>query len=472
MKDCYTWMPLQVRSSDRVYICDTGSGAVLELSFPGMQQLRRLPLFTRKEHVNTLAPVTEGSMWAVLHNLGQSQLAKIDLSSGMEVGRWNNVGVQSHGLVEWRYWFIMLDSGNGALLLVNPDNGRQMQIWKLPDDGRYLKGLTVADDVAYFGIAPLVDRQSRDDSQMSCELGAFDLIRNTLLWRRQLPTHGLLNVVGAPQWGESSTYKAVTSWARATPGAIRDMSQLQNDFVGGRWGSGVPFLNLEAKGHGSSRAGPQLILKQVNVSFLLEQILSLSSDKWSLAEQRRSNAVFTNRQSVSERFKPGMLSLTLIFSDNAGESVYWFPYFDLLRRALEPLVEEILGPNGMDHVIRLQLARMKPGTEVKKHVDSGGYAQLAHRIHVPLTSNGGVLFEVCTPEARSTSFFHTDEETCHGIDVAAGKAFEVNNRLPHRVVNSGQTDRIHLIMDAVEGIRRHTLFRPGQVCQYKETVEC
>jgi hypothetical protein len=44
----------------------------------------------------------------------------------------------------------------------------------------------------------------------------------------------------------------------------------------------------------------------------------------------------------------------------------------------------------------MQLALMKPNvSDIKIHVDAGGYAQRGHRIHVPLYTNEGVLFNQC-----------------------------------------------------------------------------
>jgi hypothetical protein len=60
-----------VRRRDRIYVCNTGEGSIVEMSFPGMDVLRTLRLFTREEHVNTLAPGPDGRLWAMLHNLGK-----------------------------------------------------------------------------------------------------------------------------------------------------------------------------------------------------------------------------------------------------------------------------------------------------------------------------------------------------------------------------------------------------------------
>eukprot|EP00955_Chlamydomonas_euryale_P078575 363171-Chlamydomonas_euryale.AAC.12 len=60
----------QVRSGNSVFLCDTEGGKVLELAYPSMKLVAEMALFTRKHHVNTLAPLEPGKVWAVLNNLG------------------------------------------------------------------------------------------------------------------------------------------------------------------------------------------------------------------------------------------------------------------------------------------------------------------------------------------------------------------------------------------------------------------
>ena len=50
----------------------------------------------------------------------------------------------------------------------------------------FLKGLTVVDDVAYFGIGPPTARASRADPSLTCEIAAFHLLEGRLLWRRKV----------------------------------------------------------------------------------------------------------------------------------------------------------------------------------------------------------------------------------------------------------------------------------------------
>ena len=102
---------MQVRIGDSVFLCNTDEGSILQLSYPTMKlvrecvatlyirdsgqwgectakrimhhpvglhqypplplQVRTMPLFTRLQHVNTLAPLRLGELWAVLHNMGK-----------------------------------------------------------------------------------------------------------------------------------------------------------------------------------------------------------------------------------------------------------------------------------------------------------------------------------------------------------------------------------------------------------------
>jgi aspartyl/asparaginyl beta-hydroxylase (cupin superfamily) len=80
---------------------------------------------------------------------------------------------------------------------------------------------------------------------------------------------------------------------------------------------------------------------------------------------------------------------------------------------------------------RVMLARMPPGGVIHPHIDANPAAKWPHKIHVPLSTNPGVV-----------SFFGGEE---HNFPV--GEAVEVNNLGPHWVRNDGDTDRVHLIFE-------------------------
>ena len=45
-------------------------------------------------------------------------------------------------------------------------------------------------------------------------------------------------------------------------------------------------------------------------------------------------------------------------------------------------------------MVRLQLARMRPGIHILPHTDRGQWAVHAHRIHIPITTGPDVHFDV------------------------------------------------------------------------------
>jgi hypothetical protein len=78
---------------------------------------------------------------------------------------------------------------------------------------------------------------------------------------------------------------------------------------------------------------------------------------------------------------------------------------------LPTLSLQILGEHDMPKIIRLQLARMKPGvSDIKVHQDSGGYATNAHRIHVPLLTNDGVSFVTCPGSAPNLQYSQDQQQ--------------------------------------------------------------
>ena len=60
-----------VRWRDRVFVCSTGAGEILEFALQGMTLVRVLHTFQRSAHVNTLAPDGQGGLWAMLHMHGE-----------------------------------------------------------------------------------------------------------------------------------------------------------------------------------------------------------------------------------------------------------------------------------------------------------------------------------------------------------------------------------------------------------------
>ncbi len=59
------------RMGDRVYIASTGDGCIVELKLPECRLIKKHELFSSKDHINALAPVSKDSVWVLLHNRGE-----------------------------------------------------------------------------------------------------------------------------------------------------------------------------------------------------------------------------------------------------------------------------------------------------------------------------------------------------------------------------------------------------------------
>ena len=259
--------PAEGGSPARALVADTGGGAVVELDPGTMAEVRRHEVFTRRDHVNTLAPslARPGHVWALLHGKGAgARLALVDLAEGRVVHETRRFGADCHGLVmlrrkrapdgmpanrEWEAHdgglpledrWLTLNSGEGQVLVLEgleeeALGGPPMRAKVLWADAEetFMKGLAAVDGVAYFGISEWGDRDERASPKKRAEVAAFDLNAGFLLWRRWVDTRGLLNVVSAPQLGATSTYRESASWAPAP--AAGDFSR---QFAGASLGAG------------------------------------------------------------------------------------------------------------------------------------------------------------------------------------------------------------------------------------------
>jgi hypothetical protein len=109
------------------------------------------------------------------------------------------------------------------------------------------------------------------------------------------------------------------------------------------------------------------------------------------------------------------------------------PAWPQWRGLLEPVLTEAVRDYGYARGVfpRVMLARMAPGGVIHPHIDANAAAKWPHKIHVPVTTNAGVI-----------SFFGGGEHY-----FPPGEAVEVNNLDLHWVRNNGNADRIHLIFE-------------------------
>lgn len=116
---------------------------------------------------------------------------------------------------------------------------------------------------------------------------------------------------------------------------------------------------------------------------------------------------------------------------------------DTSLRALLPEAEALLRLVPGRHE-RVRLMRLAPGGgELTRHSDitdpdAGIRPGTLARIHIPLVSNPEVVFDGWLPDGTQVR-----------RHFAVGSVWYLDTRKPHRAVNAGRTDRIHLVVDAV-----------------------
>ena len=253
-------------------------------------------------------------MWALLHNLGPSKLVLLDLETGERVREIPGVGTKAHGLVPWEGGFVILNSGEGQLCLytppapdAGPDARGALEVLWADEDRTFMKGLTVIEGIAYFGIAEFGDRANRDDASKTAEVGAFDLRRREFLWRARVETNGLLNIVAAPHIAEHSTYKPVESWGvDKNAGSVMKPSgeRLETRPRGARGGapelvapSGVPWIDLRQKHTLTSNKDPDLLIQHTRVDIASLRAELQSTPDFCEAASQEDNASLGGRKS-------------------------------------------------------------------------------------------------------------------------------------------------------------------------------
>ena len=107
-----------------------------------------------------------------------------------------------------------------------------------------------------------------------------------------------------------------------------------------------------------------------------------------------------------------------------------------------PYIKSILGQ--FDSELKaVRLLKLSPGAVIKEHTDLElCYEQGEARIHIPITTNDLVEF-------------YLDNER---IYMKPGECWYMNFNLPHRIINGGSTDRVHLVIDIVVNDKIRKMF--------------
>jgi len=165
-----------------------------------------------------------------------------------------------------------------------------------------------------------------------------------------------------------------------------------------------------------------LLNEKIDTDDLLARVEQFPKSKWHESERERLFDVHRDT-----------LALLLVhFEDFKYKEPDVRELFLELRKDIQPVIDYISSyyqDNGF--IVRILLAKLKSGGKIPHHRDAGFSLLNSHRIHLPLTTNDGVVFSVGGEKKN----------------MRAGELWEINNGLDHAVENRGYDDRIHLIID-------------------------
>jgi hypothetical protein len=168
-------------------------------------------------------------------------------------------------------------------------------------------------------------------------------------------------------------------------------------------------------------------LGQHDVSALRDKVATLVDSDWNREPWRQ------------ERFKIHRYTQTieLIFDqDFRHENPTRRDSFDRLgcESLLAPIEKTIFdSAGGTGYTVRALLVNLKAGGRIPPHEDTGYSLMASRRVHIPIISNDRVVFTI-GGEAKV---------------MRQGELWEVNNARVHSVLNDGESDRVHLILDCV-----------------------
>ena len=165
-------------------------------------------------------------------------------------------------------------------------------------------------------------------------------------------------------------------------------------------------------------------LGSIDYEPLRDAIINLDEDVWHENETRQE--IFDVHKKTS--------SLMLVFCDGWPElKVKKEDAWDRLAKVAVPLMEDVINkfyePGGT--IIRAMAAKLYAGERITPHVDKHPSFAIAHRIHIPITTNEHVRFTIAGRPYR----------------LQLGRVYEVNNQSTHSVMNRGKDDRITFIFD-------------------------
>ena len=169
-------------------------------------------------------------------------------------------------------------------------------------------------------------------------------------------------------------------------------------------------------------------LGPVDIAGLRETILTQDDAAWDEDRSRQDEyEVHVATKSIVVIFVDTQRWPDIEVTKEAG----WNRLADVALPLMNDIIERHYSPGGT--VIRAMAAKLLAGKNITPHWDKHPSFHCGHRIHVPITTNPRVRFNI---SGKPYQF-------------KVGQAYEINNQKTHSVTNKGTEDRITFIFDYV-----------------------
>jgi hypothetical protein len=159
---------------------------------------------------------------------------------------------------------------------------------------------------------------------------------------------------------------------------------------------------------------------------LLNEVLFLTQEDWLEYRKRKTagGAAAENTDTIPLMYDlKHRLNSSILHKNYERFSAY-------IDEVIGVVIEKI----GEVKVQQAMLTNLRAGIVIPRHRDKGPLTKKTHRIHVPVTTNSGCIFSV-GEEYRN---------------LEAGHIWIIDNvNKYHSVENNGDSDRVHLIIDAI-----------------------
>jgi hypothetical protein len=159
---------------------------------------------------------------------------------------------------------------------------------------------------------------------------------------------------------------------------------------------------------------------------LLDEVLVLTTEDWTKYTERKKTGGVASKTTET---------IPLMYdTKHRINSKILHQNYERFSMYIEEIVSSTWEHLGEVKTQQAMLAKLNAGTVIPRHMDKGPLTAKTHRIHVPVITNEGCIFNVGN----------------ESMNLKSGQIWVIDNvNRYHSVENTGHDDRVHLIIDAI-----------------------